>query len=484
MKALDLKNKILDDIVSDLKRPDFLVCNEGKERYWLTDGTASDMSRMRATAHLELMVKRRYEAAMKKAGAKLLPLGAKKLTGIAGSIVKYALSENVIQEALECMPGWRTGLNKWDGQTYLVKRNLAPLPPVKGDWADLRKFIETLFGLHAEDEYAEKQLHAFYCLVRAKLLQMSTKDNQRGSCPMLILMSGPNTGKTLLMRLLAQLLGNTQRAVDPSVERNGWSDACLRSPVLFYDEASREDYGFKGGMGRERFAEHFKGMEFGDVPDIAKRGNTATSWPAVWLWARSVNPDSRASILQTPVPTENGMSDKLIIARVYKGTVPLAGKEDPDSRSERLKILTGQLPAFHEWLRNSFPIERKEEWIRSSEGEYRNQAHPFAHPDAMEVLNNSENDTSKATIMQTFLETADVQDIVADSFVAGDLYARALSVSVAFDGNDQAKAFTRIFDSAEKVGRILSQMARDPDSTVTRHPEGNTNRYRFDKPES
>ena len=101
MKALDLKNKILDDIVSDLKRPDFLVCNEGKERYWLTDGTASDMSRMRATAHLELMVKRRYEAAMKKAGAKLLPLGAKKLTGIAGSIVKYALSENVIQEALE-----------------------------------------------------------------------------------------------------------------------------------------------------------------------------------------------------------------------------------------------------------------------------------------------------------------------------------------------------------------------------------------------
>ncbi len=484
MKALDLKNEILNDISNDLKRPDVLVCSEGKERYWLTDGSANDMSKDRATAHMEFIIQRRYEAAFKKAGVKSLPLGTKKLRSLAGSIVKYALSENVIQEALECMPGWRTGLNDWDGQTYLVKRSLAPLPPQKGDWTDLKRFIETLFGLHTGDEYAEEQLHAFYCLVRAKLLQMASRDNQRGSCPMLILMSEPNTGKTLLMRLLAQLLGNTQRAVDPSAERNGWSDACLQSPVLFYDEASREDYNFSGGFSRERFAEHFKRMEYGDSPDIAKRGNTARSWPATWLWARAVNLDSRASILQTPIPTENGMSDKLIIARVYKGTVPLAGKEDPESRRERLKILTEQLPALHDWLLNSFPSERKDEWIQDPRGaEYRNQVHPFAHPDAMEILNTSENDTAKEAVLTAFLESPEAQDIVSGLFVAGDLYAKAVTAAAAYDGSDRAKAMTRLFRSAIPVGRILSKMARDQASGVARDPAGNTNHYRFDKPE-
>jgi hypothetical protein len=390
----------------------------------------------------------------------------------------------VIQEAIEYMPGWRKGLNDWDGKIYLVKRKLAPLPPQKGDWADLKRFIETLFGLHTGDEYAEEQLHAFYCLVRAKLLQMASTDNQRGSCPMLILMSEPNTGKTLLMRLLAQLLGDTPRAVDPSAERNGWSDACLQSPVLFYDEASREDYNFSGGFSRERFAEHFKRMEYGDSPDIAKRGNTARSWPATWLWARAVNPDSRASILQTPIPTENGMSDKLIITRVYKGTVPLKGKEDPESRSERLKILTEQLPAFHDWLLSNFPSERKDELIQDPMGaEYRNQVHPFAHPDTMDILNTSDNDTAKESVMVAFLESPDAQDIVSGLFVAGGLYAKAATAAGAFDGSSEAKAMMRLFKSAISVGRLLSKMARDQASGVTLDSTGNTNRYRFDKPE-
>lgn len=484
MKVLTLKNEILSKISSALKRPDVLVCTEGKERYYLTDGSANDMSKDRATAQMENTVQKHYDAAFEKEKIKPPPLGYKKLRAIAGSIVKYALSESVIEEAIEYMPGWQKGLNKWDGKTFLVKRKLAPLPAQKGDWSDLKRFIETLFGLHTKDEYAELQLHAFYCLVRAKLLQMGSTDNQRGSCPILILMSEPNTGKTLLIRLLAQLLGDTPRSVDPSAERNGWSDACLQSPVLFYDEASREDYNFSGGISRERFAEHFKRMEYADSPDIAKRGSTATSWPAVWLWARAVNPDSRASILQTPIPTENGMSDKLIITRIYKGTVPLKGKEDPESRSKRLKILTEQLPAFHDWLLNGFPLERKDDLIQDPMGaEYRNQVHPFAHPDTINILNASDNDTAKESVMTAFLKSPDAQDIVSDLFVAGELYAKAATAAGEYQGSSEAKAMMRLFKSATSMGRLLSKMARDQTSGVAVDPAGNTNRYRYDKPE-
>jgi len=226
-------------------------------------------------------------------------------------------------------------------------------------------------------------------------------------------------------------------------------------------------------------------MEYADSPDIAKRRNTATSWPAVWLWARAVNPDSHASILQTPIPTENGMSDKLIITRVYKGTVPLKGKEDPESRSKRLKILTDQLPAFHYWLINRFPLERKDDLIQDrTGGEFRNQVHPFSHPDTMDILNISDNDTAKESVMIAFLESPDAKDIVSGLFKAGELYAKATTAAADMDGSRDAKAMWRLFPSAMSVGRLLSKLARDQTSGVTLEPAGNTARYRFDKPES
>ncbi len=67
--------------------------------------------------------------------------------------------------------------------------------------------------------------------------------------------------------------------------------------------------------------------------------------------------------------------------------------------------------------------------------------------------------------------------------MAGDLYAKAVTAAAAYDGSDRAKAMTRLFRSAIPVGRILSKMARDQASGVTRDPAGNTNHYRFDKPE-
>ena len=60
MKVLTLKNEILSKISSALKRPDVLVCTEGKERYYLTDGSANDMSKDRATAQMENTVQKHY----------------------------------------------------------------------------------------------------------------------------------------------------------------------------------------------------------------------------------------------------------------------------------------------------------------------------------------------------------------------------------------------------------------------------------------
>lgn len=481
MKKLDSAKQVIDQIVAELSDENFLVCTEGKERYWTADGQNNDMSNQRVTAFLEDEIKERYRLKTEKLKPPLPPLAKGKPTELAGCIRKKVLSRNVIKEALEYMPGWPTGITKWDGESFLVRRGLAPVTPKEGKWKELKTMIETFFGRHAEDPHYETQIHAFYCLMRAKLLQMISTDNQRGSCPMLVMMSELNTGKSFMLRLLALLLGGTERTVDPSKEKNGWSDSCLSSPAIFYDEASREEFNFSGGMNREKFAEFFKGMEYSSHAEIARRGYTARSWPAVWLWARALNTNSRAAILQTPIPSENAMDDKLILARVYRAEMPFPDKDGPETRAKRLNLLKGQLPAFSHWLLNEFPKEMKDDFLKAPNGKpYRNESHPSIHPDVLEVLTNSENDSAKAIVLANFLGNG--LTTLKQQFTAGEILAEASNLGVSGLGLAEAQAVLRIFKSAEAIGRTLSQMSLDPDSGITRHPSGNTNRYEYEPP--
>ncbi|MDB4588317.1 hypothetical protein N9124_02415 [bacterium] len=477
MNKLDNINTIIDQIGTELTDENFLVCTEGKERYWTADGQNNDMSNQRVIAFLEDEIRKRYRQKTEKLKSPLPPLAKGKPTELAGQIKKKVLCRNVIKEALEFMPGWPTGITKWDGETFLVRRGLAPLTPKEGKWKELRTMIETFFGRHTEDSHYETQIHAFYCLMRAKLLQMNSTDNQRGSCPMLVVMSEPDTGKSFILRLLALLLGGTERTVDPSKEKNGWSDSCLSSPIIFYDEASREEFDFSGGMNREKFAEFFKGMEYSSHAEIARRGYTARSWPAVWLWARALNTNSRAAILQTPIPTENAMDDKLILAQVYRAEMPFPDKEDPETRAKRLNLLKGQLPAFSHWLLNEFQKEMNDDFLKRPNGEpYRNETHPSIHPDVLEVLTSSENDSAKSITVENYLRAYPAEEL----FTAGQLLAEANRLASDMDSLPETKALMKMFKSGLSLGRTLSQMSDDPDSGITRHPSGNTNRYEYE----
>ncbi|MDB4636821.1 hypothetical protein OAE60_02915, partial [Akkermansiaceae bacterium] len=259
----------------------------------------------------------------------------------------------------------------------------------------------------------------------------------------------------------------------------GWSDSCLSSPIIFYDEASREEFDFSGGMNREKFAEFFKGMEYSSHAEIARRGYTARSWPAVWLWARALNTNSRAAILQTPIPSENAMDDKLILARVYRAEMPFPDKEDPETKAKRLNLLKGQLPAFSHWLLNEFQKEMNDDFLKRPNGKpYRNETHPSIHPDVLEVLTSSENDSAKSITVENYLKACPVEGL----FTAGQLLAEANRLASDMDSLPETKALMKMFKSGLSLGRTLSQMTDDPSSGITRHPSGNTNRYEYEPP--
>lgn len=484
MQKLQTKQSIVNTVIEELQHPSYMVCLEGSERFFKLDGSASEMSYKRASACLEYEVNARCRKRSEEVGIQYFEPESRTMIGITTKILKVVMAKNIIHEVYETMPGWQEGLVEWEQKRFLIRRSLAPRTAVKGPWDDVRIFWESFFGIGTGDPYAEQQLHAFYCLLRAKYLQMESPDSQRGSCPMLVMISDPNAGKTFAMRLVAQFLGQTQKTVDPTAERNGWSDACLASPVLFYDEASQDSYDFGKGLSREKLAEAFKRFEYTDLPLIAKRGRTAQNLPTVWFVARAVNPDSRAAILQTPLPSQNGMSDKLILAKVYRATVPFMGKEDPESRRKRVEILESQLPAFGYWLMHEFPKERRDDWIRDENGEeYRNQAHPFSHPEALEILSVSENDSSKELAILALLEAWSGSEgcrINISRFSAGEMYHAAVhEAGKGFGVYYAATAFCRFFDSAEKVGRCLSNLVSKPDSPVSKKKSGKDSWYSY-----
>lgn len=469
--------------VDDLKEKR-LVCVEGTERFDFIDGSHCNMSAKRASAVIRDHIEATRREAWLSAGDsvdELEPMGNKWHKQVAAEIISHVMSRCVVSAAFDSVSGLAQGIVTLDTARVLIRKAVLPVEPNKGGWDNLRRFFESLFGV-GEDPRGEEALHAVYCLLRAKLKQMRGPASARGSCPMLVLVGPPSTGKSLFASLCSQMLGQ-RGCIDPSGERNGWNDACLAHPVLFYDEASREEHEFNSGMSRPKFAEEFKRMEYGAAATIATRGQTARSLPAVWLWIRALNPDSRAAILQTPTPKENGMFDKLILCMCHPPIVPKSGLEGHEDREERWSILSAELPAFAHYLLHEFETKGMEKkWIRDATGrEYRNQCPPFHHPEVLDLLEGSENDGAKLALTKAYLAEYPPQG----EFTAGVLYSQASTAAAgnSYSTNEQAKALCQQVKSAEALGRLLSKLAEDPEgegrATVTRKKRNNRSFYLY-----
>ena len=172
------------------------------------------------------------------------------------------------------------------------------------------------------------------------------------------------------------------------------------------------------------------------------------------------------------------MEDKLILARVYRAEMPYPNKEDSETRAKRLNLLKDQLPAFSHWLLNEFPDEMVDDYLRAPNGTpYRNEAHPSIHPDVLEVLTSSENDSAKSITVENYLKACSVEGL----FTAGQLLAEANRLASDIDSSaPEPKALMKMFKSGLSLGRTLSQMTNDPSSGITRHASGNTNRYEYE----
>ena len=170
MKAIKEKNKVIDEIIEEFSRPDFLVCVQKSERFECVSLPHSDMTQLRVKATLGTLITNRLREYSKKNGTEITINNRRRLATIQ-TILQKVMTDNIVDEAFDKVSGWPKGIIEYGQQKFLVRKEIEPVDPRSGNWDELRKLFETGFGLNT-DERGEEQLHAFYSLVRAKLLQM------------------------------------------------------------------------------------------------------------------------------------------------------------------------------------------------------------------------------------------------------------------------------------------------------------------------
>lgn len=471
MLACELTHQTLEDVMKALSQEakrlmssETLVVSESNEKFSFVDGASSNMSTKRMRAVLR---ERFFSLAKSKAGNEtefsIIEGDVRKvIPALVTEVHDKVLACNTVTDTLAGLSGYPAGIEEIDGNRYLITQSIQPVEPKEGDCSNIQEMFETACGRDANDPNWEKQLHSIYCLLRAKLIQMRSGGKERGSCPMLCLVGAPNAGKTFVVRAISRLLSQKD-SIDPSAENNGWTDGLLTHAVLFFDEASK-DTPYQKGSVRAKFAEQFKGLEYTETPTISKRGVTARPLPGVWLTVRAANPDSHMALSQMPVPDENGMADKLILAKFYEAKLPLQGKEGDKDRAKRRKIIDDELPAFAHYLLNIFPKEdMRQEWIvqagnGDNKRQYRNQCPPFVHPEILELLQNSEDQNSREHALLDFLS-------VGEAFKDPDKKWLAAEIFVEIKRSSEHPV-NSLIKNASVLGKAMRQLAHKNEDLI------------------
>ena len=165
--------EFLDELFTEFSSRNCLICIEGTERFEFVDLPYSNMSEKRLKNVLLELIEERREEDCSVNNKSYRPLGRNRARSLITKIIRRVMTRNVVLAAFDSVPGWQRGIVTYSNEDVFVRRTMEPVTPVAEDWSNIRGFIESLFGSGQNDEpYAEEQLHAFYCLVQAKLLQM------------------------------------------------------------------------------------------------------------------------------------------------------------------------------------------------------------------------------------------------------------------------------------------------------------------------
>lgn len=263
------------------------------------------------------------------------------------------------------LSGYCTGLYDMLGHRVLVTDSPRMIEPTAGSWDTVRAFLAGLLT----DEHFDQTPYLFGWL---KVALETLRAGQRRTGQALAIAGPSNCGKSLLQKLITELLGG--RMAKPYQYMAGLTPfnahTFTAEHLVIEDEAASSDI-----RARRAFGAHLKEVTANEQQNCHGKNRTPVTLTPFWRLSITVN-DEPENLMVLP-PIDDSLEDKLILLKARREEMPMP-TETGEERRAFWQALTDELPAFvHFLLMWEIPTK-----LRSARFGVRH----FHHPDILRAI--------------------------------------------------------------------------------------------------
>ncbi len=363
------------------------------------------------------------------------------LSSPADMILKAAMDSRAVRTT-ERLAGYRKGVVKTHEGDLLVMNDPGTPNLQPGDWSHMKSFIEALLG---KDEDQIAYFHSWLKLSIESFLSFDPEKWVRGQ--VLFLVGPANSGKSLLQRIITELLGGAEGRPFQFISGETAFNADLYYNVHLAMEDEQADTSIAT---RRKISAALKTFAVNPSHSLHAKGKTPITVRPLLRVTSSINGEDEN--LQTLPLMDPSMQDKMSILSCSQP------EKLTDARGAKTFVESLLKEIFHYgyWLVNSFTIPEEIEAPRTGVAAYRN-------PEIMKAVTDMTPETELYEILQDYM-TITGKDGIHDQ--------TPTEIITALEDNEHVtkllKKSTYNRDlTPRKFGRYMARAARDMDGNVS-----------------
>lgn len=243
------------------------------------------------------------------------------------------------------LAGRTSGFYADNGMRYLVTESPNFIMPEKGEWPILRALLQNLF-VRNEPTHGDSQWHTVLTWLQGSVEALRAEMTKEAQA--LALAGPPQSGKSLLQRLITHLFGG--RECKPFLFLSG------RTPFnaeLFEAEhlALEDEHMSRRLPDRLALGAAVKGIVANEAHSCHRKKCTPITLRPFWRLTLTLNDEPEALLVLPPL--DEHVADKILLLRASRFPLPMP-TTTKDERAGFWRCLMGELPAFLHFLLHEY----------------------------------------------------------------------------------------------------------------------------------
>lgn len=243
------------------------------------------------------------------------------------------------------LAGRVSGFDEDNGVRFLVTDSPQFIPPAPGEWPTLRTLLENLF-VNNEPEHGSRQWHTLLTWIKGSVEALRAGEIKEAQA--LAMAGPPQSGKSLLQRLLTHVLGG--RECKPFLFMAGKTP--FNAELFEAEHLTLEDEHMSRKLGdRLALGASIKAIVANEAHHCHRKGCTGITLRPFWRLTITLNDEPEALLVLPPL--DDHVADKILLLRASRFALPMPTVTHDERREFWLRLM-GELPAFLHFLLHEY----------------------------------------------------------------------------------------------------------------------------------